>query len=145
MASKNVNCTKDLTGVSQAMEEGKTGILSFVWRQSVLTIVADDETAVISFVNGVATIVTPIADGDYVVAAGDDNAIDVDVLIYDSKMNLIHSDKRDSPDSDVEFVPEWTGLFYIVLKLDKCKESAIGADVGILTLYSELFVNWLEL
>ena len=71
MASKNVNCTKDLTGVSQAMEEGKTGILSFVGRQAVLTIVADDETAVISFVNGVATIVTPIPDGDYVVAAGD--------------------------------------------------------------------------
>ncbi len=56
----NVPCIKDLTGVTQAMEEGKTGILSFVGRQATLTMVDDAETVVVVFKDGVATPVTPL-------------------------------------------------------------------------------------
>ena len=56
----NVSCIKDLTGVTQAMEEGKTGVLSFVGRQATLTMVEDDETVVLVSVDGVMTAVTPL-------------------------------------------------------------------------------------
>jgi len=60
MATIDVSCIKDLTGIVQAMQAGGTGVLSFVGTQAVLTTVADDETVVVVFKDGVATPVTPL-------------------------------------------------------------------------------------
>lgn len=77
----------------------------------------------------------------HIVAAGDDNTVDVDIQIYDDKMNLIIEDNDDRPDAKVEFVPDWTGPYYIRVILDKCSEDIQGTNVGWMILYSESYLK----
>lgn len=56
--------------------------------------------------------------------AGDSDARDVDIYIYDENDNLIDYTENTGPTAAVgEITPRWTGPFYIVVELDSGLES----------------------
>jgi hypothetical protein len=48
---------------------------------------------------------------------GDDQAIDIDIKIYDQYYNLIISDTRSNKEAIVEFSPSFTGTYYIKIEM----------------------------
>lgn len=71
----------------------------------------------------------------YIVAAADDSVTNIDINLFDDKMNLLTEDNYEKPDATIEFVPEWTGLYHIKVILRSGNED--GANIGWLSLYSE--------
>jgi len=70
-----------------------------------------------------------------VVAAGCDDAYDVDIDVYDQNGNLIDGDNDSSNVAVADVTPQWTGTFYIVVTLYDSKYN--GAHVFVEYAYSE--------
>ena len=70
-----------------------------------------------------------------IVAAGCDDAYDVDVRVFDQNGNLIDRDNDSSNIAVADVTPKWTGTFYIVVTLYNSKYN--GAHVFVEYAYSE--------
>jgi len=70
-----------------------------------------------------------------IVAAGCDDAYDVDVRVFDENGNLIDRDVDSSKVAVADVTPKWTGTYYIVVTLYDSKYN--GAHVFVEYAYSE--------
>lgn len=71
----------------------------------------------------------------YLLAAGDDSAVNIDIKLYDDKMNLITEDSSIKPYAQLEFTPDWAGLYHLEVILESGSDD--GSHVGWLILFSE--------
>lgn len=69
----------------------------------------------------------------YILAAGGDDALDVDIEVYDANGNLVSDDSDDNRAAVATFAPRWTGTFYFKVKL--YSSSRAGDYVGYVRAY----------
>lgn len=55
-----------------------------------------------------------------IIAGGCEDALDVDVRVYDQNWNLVDEDNDTDAIAVVTFVPRWTGTFYIKVIMHSC-------------------------
>ena len=64
-----------------------------------------------------------------IIAAGCDDAADVDVRVYDEDWNLVDEDNDSSQVAVADVTPRWTGTFYIKVIMHSC-------------VYGERYAHW---
>lgn len=64
----------------------------------------------------------------YIIGAGDRNAKDVILAVFDENWNLLAKDIRSEPKAVIKFQPAWTGPFYFRLALNEAEGT--GAGIG---------------
>jgi hypothetical protein len=55
-----------------------------------------------------------------IIAAGCDDATDVDVKVYDANWNLVDEDNDSSQIAVADVAPRWTGTFYVKVIMHSC-------------------------
>jgi hypothetical protein len=70
-----------------------------------------------------------------IIAAGCDDATDVDVKVYDENWNLIDEDDDSSQVAVADVVPQWTGTFYIKVIMHSCRSGELYAHWSVQVAY----------
>lgn len=69
----------------------------------------------------------------FILAAGGNDALDVDIKVYDENGNLVAEDSDDESVAVAIFAPKWTGTFYF--KITLYSSSRAGDYVGFVRAY----------
>jgi len=81
-------------------------------------------------------LVSLYAESEYRIATcGDEGVKNLDVLIYDTKGNIVHRDTTADREPSLEFKPSATGTYYVVLYLREPAENVTSAGVAMAVVY----------
>jgi hypothetical protein len=81
-------------------------------------------------------LVSLYADNEYRIATcGDANIKNLDVLLYDTKGNIVQRDDTVDREPSLEFTPPATGTYYVVLYLREPVEGATKAGAAMAVVY----------